>query len=290
MVIEVFTGFILDWEVLSKYCKVCETKENALKQKQINENTFRTFQVEHKPTCTKNYEESSGGMEAQMAVRMFQRSKGKKLIYENIVSDGDSSTFKSLKALNDGAGPYPNVEIKKLECINHVQKRMGTRLRKLRDEVKTDVITKTGNKMRRSCLAGKDKLTDKAITTITSYYGNAIRGNIGKTFVDMKVAVMRIYYHSFSSGDNQHHGLCPKGPESWCFFQRQLASGKAPDKIETKKNRSLSFKLTEEDEKKVKAVFESLSSEDILKRCLRGLTQNKNESFHSKMWARAKKI
>ncbi|KAG0730014.1 hypothetical protein GWK47_029160 [Chionoecetes opilio] len=31
-------------------------------------------------------------------------------------------------------------------------------------------------------------------------------------------------------------------------------------------------------------------SHDILERCVRGLTQNANESFHSKLWSRAQKV
>lgn len=38
--------------------------------------------------------------------------------------------------MNDGKGPYSGIKIVKEECINHVQKRMGTRLRKLREELK----------------------------------------------------------------------------------------------------------------------------------------------------------
>lgn len=105
----------------------------------------------------------------------------------------------------------------------------------------------------------------------------------------MKKAVMRIYFHAFSTKDDPHHGLCPKGVDSWCYFQEQLALGIPPEKVVEKQKRSLSFQMPKEEERKVKAVFESLSSTGLLERCVRGLTQNKNESFHSKMWARARK-
>lgn len=56
-------------------------------------------------------------MEAEVAWRKFGRSKEKKFIYENMVSDGDSSTFSSLKAMIEGAGPYPGVMIDKIESL-----------------------------------------------------------------------------------------------------------------------------------------------------------------------------
>ena len=51
--------------------------------------------------------------------------------YVEMLSDGDSSSFKAVTDL----APYgPNVKIEKLECINHVDKRMGKVLRKLSEE------------------------------------------------------------------------------------------------------------------------------------------------------------
>lgn len=46
------------------------------------------------------------------------------------------------------------------ECINHVQKRMSTRLRKLKIELK-EVTTKSGKVWKRSAVGGKHQLTDK---------------------------------------------------------------------------------------------------------------------------------
>lgn len=44
VIMEVCTCFILDWEVLSKYCVVCERKERALEKKEIDQETFKAFQ------------------------------------------------------------------------------------------------------------------------------------------------------------------------------------------------------------------------------------------------------
>lgn len=50
--------------------------------------------------------------------------------YITFISDGDSSTYTAVKELN----PYSGVEIEKQECINHVVKRLNTRLRKLKQD------------------------------------------------------------------------------------------------------------------------------------------------------------
>lgn len=189
--------------------------------------------------------------------------------------------------MNNDRGPYDDTQVIKLECINHVQKRMGTRLRKMRDEEKIDVTTKKGTTIRRAVLGGRNKLSDKAIDTMTAYFGQHIRANVGKSYQEMKTAVMSSYYHIFSTDENPRHDLCAKGPTSWCFYQKALAQGKTAEEIKHKK--TLIINVGEEGEEKIKTVYEALTKEDLLQRCVRGLTQNANESFHSKMWARARK-
>ena len=48
-----------------------------------------------------------------------------KLQYTTYISDGDSKAFRLI--VNEK--PYGEKKIKKEECVGHVQKRMGTRLR-----------------------------------------------------------------------------------------------------------------------------------------------------------------
>ena len=58
-----------------------------------------------------------------------------------------------------------DVEVVKKECVGHVQKQVGSALRKLKKENKG--------------LAGKGKLTDALIDRLQNYYGIAIRSNVG---------------------------------------------------------------------------------------------------------------
>lgn len=65
---------------------------------------------------------------------MWQRSEVKGYRYVTFLSDGDASSYKAVCTMNNGNGPYANHSVVKEECVNHVQKRMGTRLRKLKDK------------------------------------------------------------------------------------------------------------------------------------------------------------
>ena len=46
----------------------------------------------------------------------------------------------------------------------------------------------------------------------------------------------------------------------------------------------VSFHLADEELKHVKDVYERLTRDDLLKKCLAGLTQNRNEHLHSRIW------
>ncbi|GFY05515.1 uncharacterized protein TNCV_218971 [Trichonephila clavipes] len=78
----------------------------------------------------KNYSGSAGKMEVDGMLRFFNRSeKLHNLKYSNYIGDGDTKTFNALSENK----PYGDDHlIQKIECVGHVQKRMGTRLRKLK--------------------------------------------------------------------------------------------------------------------------------------------------------------
>lgn len=84
-----------------------------------------------------------------------------------------TSSYKAVCDMNAGKGPYSDVTVKKEECVNHIQKRMGTRLQKLRDELKEETTTKSGKVIKRSLVGGKvGKVTDKQIDAFRDTMGN----------------------------------------------------------------------------------------------------------------------
>ncbi|GFX12638.1 uncharacterized protein TNCV_3157591 [Trichonephila clavipes] len=101
----------------------------------------------------------SGMMETVEMVRIFQRSLShRSMRYTSYIGDGDSKTFSSITASN----PYgEDITVSKIECVGHVQKRMGTRLRKLKQ---------MNSKLRDGkSIGGKRRLTDRMIDLIATY-------------------------------------------------------------------------------------------------------------------------
>ncbi|GBN61514.1 hypothetical protein AVEN_100216-1 [Araneus ventricosus] len=114
-VISIDTGKILDLEVMTQYLKMCEMN----------------IKCDHE--CS-NYKGSSGNMESVGAFRIFERSVMKReLQYTEYYGDGDSKAFLKVKDI------YGEDTVTKLECIGHVQKRVGSRLRKLKKKPKDSV-------------------------------------------------------------------------------------------------------------------------------------------------------
>ena len=96
------------------------------------------------------------------------------MIYTGYYGDGDSKSFHKVKDV------YPGVSVVEYECIGHVQKRVGNRLRKLK---KTD--------------KGLSGLTDSVIDKLQNYYGMAIRSirSNGNDFQGMKSTVAAVLFH-----------------------------------------------------------------------------------------------
>lgn len=95
--------------------------------------------------------------------------------------------------------PYDEgVEMGKLECVGHVQKRLGTRLRKLKTSFKKVKLSDG------KAIGGQNRLTDSEIDNLQRYYGLAIRRNSADV-KSMQDAVWATYFHKLSSEDNPQH-------------------------------------------------------------------------------------
>ena len=113
-------GKVLDFAVLTKNCKACKYWE---KKKETPE--YEQFlSVDD---CPINHEKSSGSIESAGAVTIFNGSTVcNKLRYKTYIDDGDTQSYHEVVK----SDPYPGLSIKKGECVGHVQKRLGTCLRK----------------------------------------------------------------------------------------------------------------------------------------------------------------
>ncbi|GFW64163.1 uncharacterized protein TNCV_708681 [Trichonephila clavipes] len=172
-------GKVIDFEALTKYCSSCKGKKKPCEN------------------CAKNYEGFSGGMECRGVLSIFQRSEtSRKACYTQYLGDGDSKGFLTIKE----AKVYGDTEVEKLECVGHVQKRMGTRLRNILKMSKGIKLSDGKNISRRG------RLTLKEVDSIQHYYGLAIRKNLSSV-EDMKRAIWAIYFHKLCTEDNPQHSL-----------------------------------------------------------------------------------
>ena len=254
-------GKVLDRYVSSSYCKGCE----SLKAFSSAED-FLQRKAEHEKSCKKNHTGSSGQMEVNAMVFMFKNSEQKHQVrYLKYIGDGDCKTFLTLTNNNPYVSP-----ITKIECVGHVQKRMGSRLRRLKVDFRGK---KLGDK---KPLSGKGRLTDVLIDQITTYYGNAIRKH-SDNVKSMQRAIWAIWYHKRSSDDEPLHELCPDGENSWCRYRKAVAAG---TQNTYKHKKSVPPAVMD----CIKPIFKDLSHPDLLERCIGGRTQNTNESLNALIW------
>ena len=162
--ISIETVRILDVEVMIRYSQECinieKFKENA-----------EHLKLDH--VCKSSHEGSAGKMEVVGVERIFSRSiETFKLCYTDYYADGDSKSFVSVQNI------YAPKVVSKKECIGHVQKRVGTRPRKLKKTEKGIIIL---------------GFTDKIIDRLQNYYGMAIRSNVGDLDT-MKKAIFAVLF------------------------------------------------------------------------------------------------
>lgn len=252
-----YSGKVIDLVVKSSYCQSCVAWKGKA---QTNE--FQEWYETHEEECSANHVGSAGKMEVDAMKEMFSASESKYGVrYMIYIGDGDSKTFKAILDLN----PYGDDHVvMKRECVNHVEKRMGTRLRNLKKQKK---------------LGGKGKLTDNLIKKITKYYGLAIMRN-SDSVENMQRNIMATYWHLISTDENPKHQNCPAGGDSWCKFRVAERRG-----IPYTHPPPLDATVA----KNIFPIFEDLSRKDLLERCVGGHTQNANESFNAMIWRLAPK-
>ncbi|GFU23049.1 uncharacterized protein TNCV_3515061 [Trichonephila clavipes] len=207
-------------------------------------------------------------MEVDGMLRIFNRSeKLHNLKYSNYIGDGDTKTFNAFSENK----PYGDDHlIQKIECVGHVQKRMGTRLRKLK------LVYSKRNYLMVKLLAVKGRLTDSLIDKLAHYYGNAIRCN-STNVKEMRKAIWAVWGHSCSTDDEPMHWFCPTN-QIHCV---SIYNAAINNNLQNYKHKPSVSKAVRD---VIKPVFADLSHPALLKKCLGGKTQNPNESLNSLIW------
>ena len=232
---------------------------------------FQGWWEGHQHIYQANHLGSSSSMDASGLLAIFQRSvENYSVRYTEFLGDGDS---KAHKLIVDEA-VYGARPVSKLECVRHVQKRLGSRLRSLKKQMGQSRL-EDGKP-----IGGTGRLTKNKIDQLQVYYGNAIPNNT-HDIQSMENAVMAIWHHTQSTDENPDHDLCPPGEHSWCGYQRDLARGTS----DYEHTHPLPAAVADA----IYPVFEALSDKDLLGRCLHGGTQNRNEAINALIWQRATK-
>ena len=185
-VIDVLTGLVVGYEVLSKYCGACTWNGTVLGKESA---AFLESKENHTDCCV-NYTGSSNAMEVEMAKRLWSRSEQKGLHYTGFLTDGDSKAYNSVVEMR----PYGDSPIEKEECINHAHKRMGTAL------IEKSQKKGLGGK-------GRGKLIQKIAKYLQYKYRLAILSNIPDPEAMRKV-VFATLFHLMSTDESPHHNRC----------------------------------------------------------------------------------
>ena len=98
---------------------------------------YDNFIKEH--NCPINHHRSAGAMRSVGIVNIFERSVADlQLCSTTFVGDGDSKAYTAILNANSYGTDKP---VEKGECVGHVQKRVGGRLRKLKKEKGGEVLS-----------------------------------------------------------------------------------------------------------------------------------------------------
>ena len=253
--IEVQTGLVIDYEVLSNYCHASALAENSLGKGTA---ALQAWKAAH-TACDNNFDGSSKAMEAEAARRIWARSLEKYAFrYTTILSDGDASTFEALTQLE----PYgPEQVIVKLDCLNHTALRKAAKASKL------------GGR-------GDGRLTGVKATKLQLYYGRALCSNVGNADA-MRDAVWATLFHSTSTDADPHHTRCPHGLDSWCCFNKSVALGLP---MPQHNPRTVGIMLDCDVTVKLVPIYERMTDDNLLVRMTTGGTQNANKSLNSLIW------
>ena len=264
-VIEVVTGLVVDYEVLSTYCHSCSLK----RCKFTNDHAaFDAWYRDHKEDCSINFHSSTNSMEVTAAKQLWSRSVDcHGLMYTGMLGDGDS---KAHKAVVDMQLYDPDVEIVK-ECLNHTHKCMGTALLELAKG------QKLGGR-------GEGRLTKEKALRMQQYYRyalNAVAGNVD----DMRNRVWATLFHCVSTDDDPYHRRSPSSKMSWCFYQRALANNQDPPPHADHQKHLLAHDVVEA----MVPIYQRMSDPNLLSHMLKGKHQNYNGCLHSVIWSRCSK-
>lgn len=93
------------------------------------------------------------------------------------------------------------------------------------------------------------------------------------------------YYHYIKTedgNDEEQHQYCQTASNTWCFYhKKKMTSSHNDTNIKKRKDRNFLDPVFRD---VLQPIINKLTSKELLRRCLRGMTQNSNESLNSIVW------
>ncbi|GBN94037.1 hypothetical protein AVEN_128683-1 [Araneus ventricosus] len=214
-VVDILTGIVIDYEILSKYFPECTAVERDHGEQSAD--FLDLCHEAHKPECSENYVGSSNAMEVKAAEILWKRSVENCVMrYMSVLSDDDSKTYQDLLEFD----VYDDsMNISKEECLNHVAKRLGTGLRNKVKEWRSKCVTNSGRK--------EGSLKESTIFKHSNFYRKAITESVPDV-QKMKTAIFASLFHNSSTYKAPKHNKFPTGLTSWSFYQNTLANNEKP--------------------------------------------------------------
>ena len=121
-------------------------------------------------------------------------------------------------------------------------------------------------------------LTIKLMKELSTNYGLAIQRH-PDSVEEMRREIWAGYYHKISTDEKPQHSYCS---DSWCKYKKAVRD-------KTVKSFKHPPALAQDVQEILKPIYEDLTKQELLERCLGGNTQNNNESFNNCVWAMAPK-
>ncbi|CAF3980500.1 unnamed protein product [Rotaria sp. Silwood1] len=199
-----------------------------------------------------------------------------------------------------------NLIVIKEDCINHVSKRVMKYLLEMKRQktrrvsFSKEVSTSKKQLSKQQLLddnkrwgGGPGRMTNNMMKKLSNGYGLAVRQasalaagkEVNEALDIMQQFTRAAFYHYLKTKDGnkeEQHQYCPKTSNTWCFYhQQKMLSSRNNTNIRKKNDRNFLDPIFRDI---LQPLIDKLTSKELLRRCLRGITQNSNESLNSIVW------
>ncbi|CAF1475225.1 unnamed protein product, partial [Rotaria sordida] len=142
---------------------------------------------------------------------------------------------------------------------------------------------------------GAGRMTNQMMKKLSNNYALAIREGsrlssskkISDALCIMRRHCCAAFYHYLKTTDDneeEQHKYCPKTSNTWCFYHK-IKSQSNNNNCSIKKQKKNQSYLDPIFREVLEPMILKLTAKQLLRRCLRGITQNSNESLNSVVWS-----